>query len=66
MFAGRPNVVLSRERLLELTHDDPADAFDRSIDAHVSRLRSKLGDDPRRPRIIVTLRGMGYKLVPPE
>ena len=65
-FAVRPNVVLSRERLLELTHDDPADAFDRSIDAHVSRLRSKLGDDPRRPRIVVTVRGMGYKLVPPE
>ena len=66
VFAGRPNVVLSRERLLELTHHDPADAFDRSIDAHVSRLRSKLGDDPRRPRIVVTVRGMGYKLVPPE
>ena len=66
VFAVRPNVVLSRERLLELTHNDPADAFDRSIDAHVSRLRSKLGDDPRRPRLLVTVRGMGYKLVPPE
>lgn len=65
VLVGRPNVVLSRERLLELTHDDPADAFDRSIDAHVSRLRSKLGDDPRRPRIVVTVRGMGYKLAPP-
>ena len=64
VLAQRPHTVLSRERLLELTHDDPADAFDRSIDAHVSRLRSKLGDDPRRPRIIVTVRGIGYKLIP--
>ena len=65
-FAQRPGDVLSRERLLELTHNDPADAFDRSIDAHVSRLRSKLGDDPRRPRSLVTVRGVGYKLVPPD
>ena len=66
VFAQSPGAVLSRERLLELTHDDPADAFDRSIDAHVSRLRSKLGDDPRRPRIVVTVRGVGYKLIAPE
>ena len=65
-LACRPNAVLSRERLLELTHDEPEDAFDRSIDAHVSRLRSKLGDSPRRPSIVVTVRGVGYKLVPPE
>ena len=66
VMARQPEVIFSRERLLELTHDDPADAFDRSIDAHVSRLRSKIGDDPRRPRIIVTVRGAGYKLIPPE
>ena len=65
-LAQRPHLVLSRERLLDLTHDDSAEAFDRSIDAHVSRLRSKLGDDPRRPRIILTVRGAGYKLVPPS
>ncbi len=66
VMAGRPNNVLSRERLLDLTHEDPAVAFDRSVDAHISRLRSKLGDPPRRPAILVTVRGAGYKLVPPE
>ena len=65
-LASRPNVVLSRERLLELTHQDLSDAFDRSIDAHISRLRSKLGDNPRKPDIILTVRGLGYKLVPPQ
>ncbi len=64
-LARRPNSVLSRDRLLELTHADPADAFDRSIDAHISRIRLKLGDRPRRPTIVVTVRGVGYKLVPP-
>ena len=66
VMAGRPNTVLSRELLLDRTHEDPADAFDRSVDAHISRLRSKLGDTPRRPAIILTVRGVGYKLVPPE
>lgn len=39
--------------------------FDRSIDVHVSRLRAKLGDDPRRPRWLKTVRGAGYQLVAP-
>jgi two-component system response regulator RstA len=55
--AGR---VLSRERLMELARGRADDAFDRSIDVHVSRLRQKLGDDPRQPRRIRTVRGAGY------
>jgi DNA-binding response OmpR family regulator len=58
--AGR---VLSRERLLDLVKGAAADdAFDRSIDVHVSRLRQKIEPDPRHPRYVKTVRGAGYLL----
>jgi len=58
--AGR---VLTRDQLLELVKGDNADeAFDRSIDVHVSRLRQKIEPDPRRPRYVKTVRGAGYLL----
>lgn len=57
-----PNTVLSRERLLDLTCRDDAPAFDRSIDTQVSRLRRKLDDDARRPRLLRTAWGDGYLL----
>ena len=55
--AGR---VLNRERLLDLVKGESFDAFDRSIDMHVSRIRSAIEDDPRHPRRILTVRGSGY------
>jgi DNA-binding response OmpR family regulator len=55
--------VLSRERIIEGTHDINWAAFDRSIDVLISRLRQKLGDDPRRPSFIRTVRGVGYSFV---
>ncbi len=55
--AGR---VLSREALMEHVRGDALEAFDRSIDVHVSRLRAALEDDPKRPRRILTVRGAGY------
>jgi len=61
--AGR---VLGREQLMELARGSAEEAFDRSIDVHVSRLRHKLGDDPRRPRLIRTVRGVGYQFVGEE
>jgi DNA-binding response OmpR family regulator len=63
-LAERPGRVLSRETLLELLHGSSDTAFDRSIDVHVSRLRGKLGDDPRSPRMLKTVRGAGYVLAP--
>jgi two-component system, OmpR family, response regulator len=57
--AGR---VLSRERLLELAKGNADEAFDRSIDVRISRLRQKLGDDPRHPLFLKTVRGSGYLL----
>lgn len=62
----RPGRVLSREQLLELVQGSADEAFDRSIDVHVSRLRHKLGDDPKSPRILKTIRGVGYMLMPNE
>ena len=55
--AGR---VLSREALMERVRGDALEAFDRSIDVHVSRIRAAIEDDPRHPRRILTVRGTGY------
>jgi len=63
-LAERAGRVLAREQLLTLVHGSAEEAFDRSIDVHVSRLRHKLGDDPRRPRVLKTIRGVGYMLSP--
>jgi len=56
--------VLSRETLLDLAHHKRWDPFDRSIDIRIARLRKKLELDPRRPRVLRTVRGEGYMLVP--
>jgi DNA-binding response OmpR family regulator len=57
--AGR---VLTRDQLLAITNREADAVFDRAIDGHISRLRQKLGDDPRRPRVLKTIRGAGYLL----
>ena len=55
--AGR---VMSRDALMDRVKGEPLEAFDRSIDVHVSRIRQALEDDPRHPRRILTVRGAGY------
>ncbi len=55
--------VKSREQLLEAVRERNYDVFDRSIDVHISALRRKLGDDPRNPRFIRTVRAAGYMLI---
>ncbi len=55
--------VLSRERILDETRGIDWEAYDRSIDVLVSRLRHKLGDDPRQPAWIRTVRGTGYQFI---
>lgn len=60
VFIEQPRQVLSREQLLDATRGRAMEAFDRSIDLLVSRMRSKLGDDPRAPQLIKTVRGEGY------
>jgi DNA-binding response OmpR family regulator len=58
--------VKSREQLLEEIRDRDFDVFDRSIDVHISALRKKLGDDPKDPRFIRTVRSAGYMLINPD
>lgn len=62
VFLSHPQKVLSRDQLMELTQGREADAFDRSIDLQVSRLRQRLGDSAREPNIIKTVRNEGYVL----
>jgi DNA-binding response OmpR family regulator len=61
-LADRAGNVLSREQLIDLVRGNAEEAFDRSIDVHISHLRQKLGDDPRSPRLLKTVRGVGYML----
>ena len=62
VLAERAGRVLSREQLLDLAKGSAEEAFDRSIDVHISRLRQKLEADPRHPRLLRTVRGAGYML----
>jgi DNA-binding response OmpR family regulator len=55
--AGR---VMSRDALMDLTKGEQLEAFDRSVDVHISRIRAAIEDDPKKPRRIITVRGAGY------
>src|SRR5215831_12794059 len=55
--AGR---VMSRDALMDAVKGEQFEAFDRSIDVHVSRIRAAIEDDPRKPRRVITVRGTGY------
>jgi DNA-binding response OmpR family regulator len=57
--------VKSREHLIDLLGDREYDGLDRSIDVHIWSLRRKLGDDPKNPRFIRTVRAVGYMLIDP-
>ena len=55
--AGR---VMSRDAIMDLMKHEPLEAFDRSIDVHISRIRAAIEDDVKRPRRVITVRGAGY------
>jgi DNA-binding response OmpR family regulator len=57
--------VKTRERLLLEVAERDFEAFDRSIDVHISSIRRKLGDDPKTPQFIQTIRGVGYLMLKP-
>lgn len=65
VFLDHPNRVLDRDQLLDLSQGREAEPLDRSIDVQVSRLRHRLGDDPKSPQLIKTVRGEGYVLSVP-
>ncbi len=58
--------VRTRDHLLEEIRDRDYEVFDRSIDVHISALRKKLGDDPKQPHFIRTVRAAGYMLIDPD
>jgi DNA-binding response OmpR family regulator len=59
-LAERAGRVLAREQLMALVRGETLEAFDRSIDVHVGRIRAAIEDDPRHPRRVITVRGAGY------
>ena len=59
-LAERAGRVLSRDALMDLLKGEKLEAFDRSVDVHVSRIRAAIEDDPKKPRRILTVRGAGY------
>jgi len=63
VLARHPGRVLSRDQIMDALKGHGSDAFDRSIDVHVSRIRAAIEDDPRSPRRVLTVRGAGYLFV---
>jgi DNA-binding response OmpR family regulator len=61
-LAERAGRVLSREQLLDLVKGNADEVFDRSVDVHIFRIRQKLEEDPRNPKLLKTVRGAGYLL----
>ena len=59
-LVSSPNRTLSREHLFDLTREGKFDVYDRAIDIQIARIRKKLGDDPKTPALIKTVRGVGY------
>jgi DNA-binding response OmpR family regulator len=66
VFAENPNRPLNRDWLLEVTSHREMEAFDRSIDLRIARIRRKIEGDPAHPTAIRTVRGVGYMFVPPK
>jgi DNA-binding response OmpR family regulator len=63
MFVRNRGRVLTRDRIIDETRGIDWEAYDRSVDVLVSRVRQKLGDDPKHPAFIRTMRGAGYKFI---
>jgi len=61
-MAAHPGRVYSRLRLLEVATGDAFEGYERTVDAHVKNIRKKLGEDPRAPRYVHTVFGVGYKV----
>jgi DNA-binding response OmpR family regulator len=59
----QPGRIFNREQLLEAVHGVAFDGFDRSVDSHIKNLRRKIEQDPRQPRYIQTVYGVGYRFV---
>ena len=60
-LASRPGRTFSRRQLLDLVWDEDSDVYEHTVNSHVNRLRSKVEDNPNRPRLILTVWGIGYR-----
>ena len=60
LFMHNPGAVLDREKIIESVHAESSEAFNRSVDLAISRLRAKLGDSGKKPKFIKTIWGTGY------
>src|SRR5690606_5124844 len=60
VLAQHPGRVLSRDHIMDALKGHPLEAYDRSIDVHISRIRASIEDDPKEPKRILTVRGAGY------
>jgi DNA-binding response OmpR family regulator len=60
-LARQPDRVFTRSQLLDAIHGDAFEAYERAIDAHVKNIRRKIEPDPRAPRYIQTVFGVGYR-----
>jgi DNA-binding response OmpR family regulator len=65
-LARQPGRVLTRGQLLDAIHGIAFESFERAIDAHVKNIRRKIEPDPRAPRYIQTVFGVGYRFAEPE
>lgn len=59
-LARRAGRVMTREALMDIMKNEPLEAFDRSIDVHISRIRAAIEDDHKKPRRVITIRSVGY------
>lgn len=65
-FCKNPNRIFTTAQLYEFVWGNDVFGEEKTVTIHISKLRKKLGDDTRKPKIIVNLRGIGYKLIPPN
>ena len=63
VIIAEPGRVFPRSQLLELAFGFDYQGLDRTVDAHMGNLREKLGDDPKEPRFIETVYGVGYRVI---
>lgn len=65
-FCKNPNRIYTTSQLYEFVWGNDVYGEEKTVTIHISKLRKKLGDDTRKPKIIVNLRGIGYKFIPPK
>lgn len=61
LLMGRPQKIFTRDEIIQSVMNGDFDGFDRTIDTHVKNLRQKIEDDPKSPRYIITVYGLGYR-----